>query len=103
VVGSAGIGTLSEVAALKKPVILIPLPSAHQEANARAFEEQGAALVIQQGPSMDQELVQTAETLLADRSAQKMLGEQAHTFFLTDDGTELAKRILKTIPLPKRR
>ncbi|MBM3204932.1 hypothetical protein FJZ48_03065, partial [Candidatus Uhrbacteria bacterium] len=46
VIARAGIGTLSEVAALKKPVILIPLPSAHQEANARAFEEQGAALVI---------------------------------------------------------
>lgn len=49
VVSRAGAITLSEIAALKKPSILIPSPNVvrnHQEQNAREFERAGAAVVI---------------------------------------------------------
>jgi UDP-N-acetylglucosamine--N-acetylmuramyl-(pentapeptide) pyrophosphoryl-undecaprenol N-acetylglucosamine transferase len=49
VVGRAGAGTLNELANLGKPSILVPLPGAaggEQEANARALEKEGGAVVL---------------------------------------------------------
>ena len=58
VVTRAGMGTLSELAALAKPSIVIPLPGSHQEANATTFGRAGAAVIV------DQE-AQTPESLAA--------------------------------------
>lgn len=49
VVTRAGASTTAELAVMGKPAILVPFPHAtdnHQEANARAFEAAGAALVM---------------------------------------------------------
>lgn len=49
VVSRAGAITVSEIAALSKPSILIPSPNVvrnHQEQNAREFEQNGAAALI---------------------------------------------------------
>lgn len=49
VVGRSGASTLSELALVGKPAILVPYPFAadnHQEANARAFVSEGAARMI---------------------------------------------------------
>lgn len=49
VIARAGASTLGELAALALPSILVPYPHAaedHQAANARAFEQAGAAVVI---------------------------------------------------------
>jgi UDP-N-acetylglucosamine--N-acetylmuramyl-(pentapeptide) pyrophosphoryl-undecaprenol N-acetylglucosamine transferase len=48
VVTRAGMGTLSELAALGKPAVLVPMPESHQAANAAAFAERGAAVVLEQ-------------------------------------------------------
>jgi UDP-N-acetylglucosamine--N-acetylmuramyl-(pentapeptide) pyrophosphoryl-undecaprenol N-acetylglucosamine transferase len=51
VIGRAGASTVAELAAIGRPSILIPYPSAaddHQTANARAFEANGACIVIAQ-------------------------------------------------------
>lgn len=48
-VSRAGANTLAEIAALRKPALLIPLEGAaqdHQRANAQVFESAGAALVL---------------------------------------------------------
>ena len=45
VVCRAGMGTLAELVALGKPAILLPL-AGHQEANAKALEDRGAAEVL---------------------------------------------------------
>ncbi len=91
----AGIGTLSEIAGLKKAAFIIPIPDTHQEANARAFEERGAAIVFDQASSsFDEDVVSSAKLLLHDRSERQAMGERANTFFPTDDGTAFAKRIL---------
>lgn len=52
VISRAGAGTIFEVAAFKKPSILIPLPESaqnHQVKNAYAYAESGAAIVIEEG------------------------------------------------------
>lgn len=48
VVARAGMGTISELAALGKPAIIVPLPGSQQEENAKALSEQGAADVVMQ-------------------------------------------------------
>lgn len=49
IVARAGASTLTEIAALRKPALVVPLEGAardHQRANAHAFENAGAALVL---------------------------------------------------------
>jgi UDP-N-acetylglucosamine--N-acetylmuramyl-(pentapeptide) pyrophosphoryl-undecaprenol N-acetylglucosamine transferase len=56
VVSRAGASTLAELSQIGKPAILVPYPFAadnHQEHNARAYESEGAAIVLR-----DQELKQ---------------------------------------------
>ena len=97
VICRAGFASLSEMtAALKKPTIAIPLPGTEQELNACAFEVQGAVVVVSQNSrSFDQDLLDTATLLLSDPETGKEMGEAAHRFLPTDDGTVLATRILK--------
>jgi UDP-N-acetylglucosamine--N-acetylmuramyl-(pentapeptide) pyrophosphoryl-undecaprenol N-acetylglucosamine transferase len=99
-VSRGGLGTLSEAtAALAKPTIAVPIPGAvDQSANVRAFEEQGALIVVlQEDPAFDKILLETASLLLHDKEGMKAMGEKAHMFLPTDDGTELAKKILGII------
>jgi len=46
VVSRAGLGTISELAALGKPSIIIPINEPFQEANAKALEDRDAAQVL---------------------------------------------------------
>lgn len=78
----SGAGTLSELAAFRKPSILVPYPSAyanHQMSNAQEFEEIGAATILSQSdltPSAlearihgwlsDEERIHAAECSLAE-------------------------------------
>src|SRR5206468_6833588 len=48
VVSRAGMGTLTELAALGKPSLIVPLPGSHQWANAQAFARLGAIEVADQ-------------------------------------------------------
>jgi len=57
----AGSGTLSEIAAVGRSAILIPLPTAadnHQEKNARVFVDAGAALLLVQTRAEGKDLAQ---------------------------------------------
>lgn len=103
VVCRGGFATLSEMtAALKKPSIVVPLPDTEQEGNARAFEEQGAVVVVDQRSStFDQELLDAARLLLQDPEARRVMGEAAHDFLPTDDGTVLAKRVIRLLKKKK--
>lgn len=64
VVTRAGIGTMSELALLKKPCIIIPMPNTHQEANARYFAQKNAAIVLDQRTLTQERFVQTVTNLL---------------------------------------
>jgi UDP-N-acetylglucosamine--N-acetylmuramyl-(pentapeptide) pyrophosphoryl-undecaprenol N-acetylglucosamine transferase len=48
IVTRAGISTLSELAVLGKPVIIVPLAGSHQEKNADYFASRNAALTLNQ-------------------------------------------------------
>jgi UDP-N-acetylglucosamine--N-acetylmuramyl-(pentapeptide) pyrophosphoryl-undecaprenol N-acetylglucosamine transferase len=49
VISRAGMSLITEVAALKKALVLIPIPDSHQERNAAFFAKKNAAIMVRQG------------------------------------------------------
>lgn len=95
VVSRAGMGAISELAALSKPSILIPIPHNQQEINAEALANERACIIIQQSKDdFPAELRKKVEELLLDHEARERLGTRLHEMFATDDGTELAELLL---------
>ena len=78
VVSRSGAITVSEIAVLAKPSILIPSPNVvrnHQEQNARAFEEKGAAALICESELTPKTLYDKINDLTADKNALDKMSE----------------------------
>lgn len=83
VVSRAGANTLMEIAAQKKPVILIPFPAAsldHQTANAKVFEEFSAAKVLIEKNLTGQLLLSMIDRLMQDANEREKLGQAIGQF-----------------------
>jgi UDP-N-acetylglucosamine--N-acetylmuramyl-(pentapeptide) pyrophosphoryl-undecaprenol N-acetylglucosamine transferase len=68
-VARAGALTLAELAIMRRPAILIPLPTAtddHQTMNARAFERAGAAVLLPQAEASGARLADLVDGILQD-------------------------------------
>lgn len=74
VVCRAGLGTLSELAFLKKAAIVIPLPGTHQEHNAQLLREHHAAIVCDQDSLTAHTLASQVNALLRDTALRKNMG-----------------------------
>ncbi len=77
VISRAGLSTLTELAALGKPTVLVPMPRSHQNANAAAFARENAALVLQEEGLNPEKLAETVLALLQDEQRLTVLGERA--------------------------
>jgi len=80
VICRAGATTLFELAAARRPAVLIPFPYAadnHQEANARAFVQAGAALLVRERELEPPALAATLAELFADGLRLQQMGERA--------------------------
>lgn len=75
VIARAGLGTLTELAALGKATILIPMPYSHQVINGRFVADQGAALVLDQTTLSAEKLVSTITDILTDSQKHQALVE----------------------------
>jgi len=73
VVSRAGIGALTELAILKKPVIIIPIPASHQEENTAVFARAQAALVLKQTDLTPAIFYQEIKKLLEDEARRKIM------------------------------
>jgi UDP-N-acetylglucosamine--N-acetylmuramyl-(pentapeptide) pyrophosphoryl-undecaprenol N-acetylglucosamine transferase len=96
VISRAGIGAISELAALQKAAILIPLPSSPQEQNA---EQLGDAVITihQSEPDWHTQAATMAAGLLADTTERTRLGRVLHSVFPTDKGDVLAALVLSVL------
>jgi UDP-N-acetylglucosamine--N-acetylmuramyl-(pentapeptide) pyrophosphoryl-undecaprenol N-acetylglucosamine transferase len=74
VVSRAGMGTLSELAALGRPALVIPLPESHQWDNARTFQRRGAVEVLDQDDLSGDRLAEHILLLLGDAPRRQRLG-----------------------------
>jgi len=96
VVARSGLGTLSELAALSKAAIVIPIPNSHQEANARAVER-GIVWLHQTTIGFSDAMRNAILDLLKDEARRIALGAEIHHLLPTDTGHALAERWMKLV------
>ena len=93
VVARAG-GSVWEVAAAGRAALLVPYPHAtanHQAKNARYFERGGGAVVVPEG---ELELRRQVETLLAEPSRLKEMGEAMRRLARLDAADVIAEELI---------
>ncbi len=87
VVSRAGATTLSELAVVGKPAILIPYPHAadnHQQKNAQRFAEQGAAVLLSQYGLTAERLATEIKLLFSDLTTLKTMSRNMKKLGMPD-------------------
>lgn len=87
VIARSGAITVSELAAMGKPSILIPSPNVvrnHQEQNAREFEKAGAAAVITEDELTSERLYNEIMRMLGDDNCLKNMSNNLKAIAKTD-------------------
>ncbi len=103
VVSRAGAGFLSELAALGKPSILIPLDAASrgdQVRNAEVFRSAGAAVVMPEAGAVPAELAEQVCALLKEPGRLSDMGRKARAMAKGNPAAEIARRILSAAAGP---
>ncbi|MCX5791581.1 MAG: UDP-N-acetylglucosamine--N-acetylmuramyl-(pentapeptide) pyrophosphoryl-undecaprenol N-acetylglucosamine transferase [Elusimicrobia bacterium] len=69
VIARSGAGTVAELALLKKPALLVPLPTSaggHQKENALVLADKGAAVCLEEGPEFEDSLTRRLKELIEE-------------------------------------
>ena len=85
VIGRAGAGTIAELTVCETPSILVPFPTSadgHQRANARAFEQQGGCVCLEQSDLT--KLWEKALELFSDKEKRFEMSERLRTLNTID-------------------
>lgn len=94
VICRAGSSTLSEIAAVGRPAVLIPFPHAadnHQETNARVFVDAGAAMLVLQGRATGEDLAGLIIKCVAEPARLAEVSAKATTFHRPDAAGDIAR------------
>lgn len=97
VVGRAGASTVSELSIVKKPAILVPLPTAaedHQTKNCISLVERKAALLVKDIDALSQ-LVDEAITLMNNEGLRKSLADNIAPLACPNAAQEIAQQIIR--------
>jgi UDP-N-acetylglucosamine--N-acetylmuramyl-(pentapeptide) pyrophosphoryl-undecaprenol N-acetylglucosamine transferase len=97
VVGRAGAGTVTELAALGIPAILVPLPGARgdeQTANARVLADAGAAVLLPESELTPERLVAEVRALLGEPRRLRTMSERARSLATSDAAERLVDLVL---------
>ena len=98
VVARSGAITVSEIAVLHKPSILIPSPNVvrnHQEQNAREFERRGAAAVITENELTADGLYDKMTQMLGDKTALRNMSDALAPLAKTDALEKMYELMIK--------
>lgn len=95
VVCRAGMATLTELAALKKAAVVVPIPQSQQEENARYFFEHKAIIYMPQHQLSAQHFVQELRELLADEEALSYLRTKINGLHVDDAVDRLGSEIVE--------
>ncbi|HKL78112.1 MAG TPA: undecaprenyldiphospho-muramoylpentapeptide beta-N-acetylglucosaminyltransferase [Gammaproteobacteria bacterium] len=94
----AGAGTVTELAAVGVPAVLVPFPHAvddHQRRNAEALVERGAALCLDQNDWDAEAVAQWLDTVAGDRARLATMAEAAREFARPEAAAQVAEACLK--------
>lgn len=100
IISRAGLSTLTELSAIAKPVILIPLPCSHQEENAAYWKKKDGAIALSQKNLTPQKLTETILDLLKDKEKRFHLSSQISKIMPADATERFIKEIIKLIESP---
>ena len=103
VIARAGASTVSELAVIGRPSILVPFPHAldqDQAANAALLEKSGAALVVKQTNFTPDWLADSIRLALADREGLEARAQAARAAGISDAAERLAD-LVETLMLPE--
>lgn len=78
VVARAGLGTITDLAALHKASILVPIPSSHQEDNAKTCSNKQAALFLAQADLNTKLVTEVAGLLNSTKKSQQLAENISH-------------------------
>lgn len=87
----AGLSTLSELSALGKPTIVIPMPDTHQVENADMFAKHSAVVALDQISLRPEEFASTVEELLRNTAKTQSLATAMQALTKTDAAERLAE------------
>ena len=79
IISRAGMSLITEVASLKKPLLLIPIPDSHQEKNAEFFAKHNAVLFVKQGSK--QIMKRYLEKVMSNKELRYALGQNLANLF----------------------
>ncbi|MBQ3135694.1 MAG: undecaprenyldiphospho-muramoylpentapeptide beta-N-acetylglucosaminyltransferase [Oscillospiraceae bacterium] len=97
----AGASTVSELAAIGKPSVLVPSPNVtanHQEKNARVLERQGGAVVLTEPDCTAEVLYTTLCDLLRDPSRRAEMSRALTATAVVDAGSIIYKTLVNLLP-----
>jgi UDP-N-acetylglucosamine--N-acetylmuramyl-(pentapeptide) pyrophosphoryl-undecaprenol N-acetylglucosamine transferase len=97
VISRAGMGTLTELAVLGKPTILVPIPKTHQEANAWYFKKRNAVYILDQEKLTSADLVTAVKELINNKIERENLSRNIKEIIPIDAAQKMVKEILKVI------
>lgn len=103
VIGRAGAGSISELQALGKAVILVPSPNVaedHQTHNARALSDHGAAVLVTDAEARDR-LVDEAILLFDDPARRKSMSDEIARMGITDSDSRIADEVCALLNVAK--
>ena len=95
IVSRAGMGTLTEIAYLSKPSIIIPIPNSHQEFNAAYFAGRSGALNLNQKGLDEDGFVEAIKGLIDNKEKMKKLGSRANKVIKWGAEGKIAELALK--------
>ncbi len=94
VVTRAGMGVLTELASLGKPAVIVPMPASHQAANARAFADAGAGMLLDERTTTPERFAGTVLGLLRDTDRRNAMAAAARRMNRPDAAAKVADLVL---------
>ena len=100
VICRAGAMTLSELAIMGKPAILIPSPNVtdnHQYKNAKVVADRGGAFLVCEGENINREIVDCLEKLYGDKALREKMSENISAMARHDAGDAIYNEMVRLI------
>ncbi len=99
VITRAGLGAMTDLAALRKPAIFVPLPGTHQLDNARVIDQLKAGLVVPQAKLTEQHLWEVLENFRRDPTLGRQWGENIGRLDRPEALTKISQEIIRLAAL----
>jgi UDP-N-acetylglucosamine--N-acetylmuramyl-(pentapeptide) pyrophosphoryl-undecaprenol N-acetylglucosamine transferase len=105
-ISRSGASSLAEIAAMRLPSALVPLPTSadgHQLTNALAFEKTGAARLFEQKNSPPEKIAAVLAELVGDEAARSKIQTALAQWHAPNAAAEIAENILHAVNVLERR